>query len=147
MSTTTDQIRSLAAAWYLPGTQQIDVSAWVSFAGQIRLNLELTPPAIHLESGGSTTTRSATDIELAAILAGLQALPMLRPLMTRREIMDLFTSTEKAAIRAASPELIEILLAATEPIAASVILPYFLQLQQAGVLTAERFTAITGEAV
>ena len=146
MSTTTDTIRLLAAHWYLPSTHQVDVSAWVSFAGHIRLDLEHSPPVIHREASGATTTTTATDSELSAILTGLQALPLLRPLMTRREVMDLFTSTEKAAIRAA-PELIEMLLAEKEPIAAEVVIPHFRRLQLAGILTAERFTALTGVAV
>ena len=85
MSTTTDNIRALAAHWYLPSTQQVDVSAWVSYAGHIRLDLEHSPPVIHREASGATTTTTATESELSAILTGLQALPLLRPLMTRRE--------------------------------------------------------------
>lgn len=144
MSTTTDQILPLAANWYLPSTQQIDVSAWVSFAGQIRLNVELVPPVIHREANGTTTTATATEAELSAILIGLQALPLLRPLMTRREVMALFTDSEKSAIRAAAPGLIELLLAAEEPISSEILVPYFSQLRTAGILTSERFTEITG---
>lgn len=147
-------IESLSKSYWLPGTRQFDVSAWITADEAVRLDLERSPPRMVFENpsqaavdGTGVSTRPATQSELDAILAGLQSTPLLRPLMKRLEVMGLFTEQEKSAIRTSAPGLIELLLAAEEPISSEVLIPYFTQLQAGGILTAERFTEITGRAV
>lgn len=112
------------------------------FADGLRVDLASDTWTVINETGES---RLATEVEIAEIQRQLLSKPLLKPLMKRREAMELFTETEKAAIRISAPGLIELLLAAEEPVSSAVLIPYLSQLKADGILTAERFTEITGE--
>lgn len=140
-----EQIRTLAAHLFRPSTQVFDVGSTLGFAAM--LDLEPVTPILYVWSHPNTwTPRDATESELQDVLTGLQSLPILRPLMSKLEIMAIFTEDEKTAIRDSAPGLIEMLIAATDPVSSSAVLPHLRSLKAANILAAQRFTAITGEA-
>jgi len=144
-------IEQLSKPLWLPGTRQFDVSAWINSEHSVRLDVETSPYRLVIEDtaqsaidGTGVTVRDATSIELAAILAGLQANPPHPAELTPLEILEKFTDAEQDAIEAHSRRLARSLFAAIEPVAWDRFVTSVQQLRDGGLITPERFTAITG---
>ena len=146
-----DQIRQMAInetdriipGKFRPGCQTLDCSAWIG--GVTHVDFEQSPPAVLTFTGTSWDRRSASNGDLSAILSGLQQLASPVDLTTRLGVYTALTTAERDSIRAAFPDFGERLALVAEPISITTILPYFRQLVAADLLTAERFTEITGE--
>lgn len=146
-----DQLITLSRPAWLPCTQQFDVSLWIEGDDLVRLNLETAPPQLVFEDrqksdlDGSVSVRSATDAELAVILAGLQEKPPRPNAIAPLEILQTFTESEQDAIESHARRLARMLFSATDVVAWPTFSTACRDLLIAGILTPERFTEITGE--
>lgn len=136
-----DEIRLLSVPYFLDGTQQIDVSRWVT--GKARLDLEKSPPLLYVEGDGLEISIASND-QLVDILNGLKDLPLLRPRMYKYEIHALFTEQEKAIIRSIAPDFVELLLMADDPVDTNKVIPFLTQLYENKIISFERFYQLTG---
>ncbi|TXH17649.1 MAG: hypothetical protein E6R03_03460 [Hyphomicrobiaceae bacterium] len=127
--------KAIAEPYCHPGTLRY------YFADGLRIDLEHDPWSVLDEDG---TGRPATTEEIAAVQAQLLAKPILKPLSLRREVYNAFSDMERTAIRTSAPEFSERLALADEPIPLDLLIPYFQQLLAGGLLTSQRFTALTG---
>lgn len=136
-------MKDLARPYFIPGTEQIDISEWIPFEGQIRLDFEKTPYTIYRELNGLQKSEASQE-ELLAIENGLKNLPLLRPHMYRFEIHGLFTDQEKTIIRSVTPTFVELLLMADEPVSTKRLVPFLTELYENKVISFERFYQLTG---
>lgn len=136
-------MKDLARPYFIPGTEQIDISAWIPFDGQIRIDLEKEPYLIYRESDKLNISEASKE-EISSVEEGLRSLPLLRPQMYRYEIHALFTEQEKTIIRSVSPTFVELLMMADEPVDTRRIVPFLVQLYENKIISFERFYELTG---
>lgn len=136
-------MKDLARPYFIAGTEQIDISRWIPFDGQIRIDLEKVPYLIYRETDKLEISKASLE-EISLIEDGLKNLPLLRPQMYRYEIHALFTEQEKTIIRSVAPTFVELLMMADEPVDTRRIVPFLTQLYESGIISFERFYELTG---
>ena len=136
-------MKDLAKPYFISGTEQIDISAWIPFDGQIRMDLEKEPRLIYRESDKLSTSEASKE-EISIVEEGLRSLPLLRSQMYRYEIHALFTDQEKTIIRSIAPTFVELLMMVDEPVDTRRIIPFLTQLYENKIISFERFYELTG---